>query len=314
MDSKNLDKALAQIHKQFGEDSIMKMGSSGLHIESIPTGSILLDRALGIGGIPKGRIIEVYGPESTGKSTLALHMLVEAQKLGPIAFIDAEHALDIEYAKKIGINVDELLISQPSCGEEALEIVDTLVRSNVCSLIVVDSVAALTPRAEIEGEMGEAHMGLQARLMSQALRKLTGVISKSNCSVLFTNQLRSKIGIVYGSPEVTTGGNALKFYATIRIDIRKKEKIEQNNEIVGNKIHVKIVKNKVAPPFKEFDTELIFGKGINRSAEVLELLMEAKIVERAGAWFKYNNESYQGREKIIEHIANNYDAILALIT
>lgn len=286
------------------------MGESPKKLEYISTGSINLDKVLGVGGLPKGRIIEIYGPEGSGKSTLALHMIAEAQKYGRVAFIDAEHALDIEYAKKLNINVDQLFVSQPTCGEEALEIVDILVRTGEASLIVIDSVAALTPRAEIEGDMGSSHMGLQARLMSQAMRKITGVISKTNTIVVFINQIRSKIGVMYGSPETTTGGNALKFYASVRIDVRRVESIKNGEEIIGNKIKCKVVKNRVAPPFKECQTYLIFGKGIDRGQELLDLAIDKKIIVKDGAWYCYKEEKLQGREKMAEYIRNNEKKII----
>jgi recombination protein RecA len=305
--------SIDQIQHQFGEDAIMKMGSSGLKVDFIPTGSILLDRAIGVGGIPRGRIIEIFGPESGGKTTLALHILAQAQKYGNTAFIDAEHALDIEYARKIGINVDNLWISQPDSGEQALEIVDALVRSNDCALIVIDSVAALTPKAELEGEMGDSHMGLQARLMSQALRKLTGIVSKSNCSVIFINQLRMKIGVVYGNPEVTTGGNALKFYASLRLDIRKIDKIKSGEDIIGNKIRIKVVKNKVAPPFRECETVLIFGKGISYASEVADILISNGTIEKAGGWFKYKEDKIQGKDNLVAFVEKHMLTLKKLI-
>lgn len=295
---KALGLALEAIEKQFGKGSIMKLGESyKVQVECIPTGSVSLDLALG-GGIPKGRIIEVYGPESSGKTTLTLHAIAEIQKQGgTAAFIDAEHALDPAYAKRIGVDVENLLLSQPDNGEQALEITETLVRSNAVDLIVVDSVAALVPRAEIEGEMGDSHMGLQARLMSQALRKLTGAISRSNTTVIFINQIRMKIGVMFGNPETTTGGNALKFYASVRMDIRRIGQIKQGEEIVGNRTRVKVVKNKIAPPFRQAEFDIMYNQGISRSGDILDLATEKGIVEKAGAWFSYNGEKIsQGRE------------------
>ncbi|KQN05413.1 DNA recombination/repair protein RecA [Sphingobium sp. Leaf26] len=296
---KALDAALAQIDRAFGKGSAMKLGSrEKLEIESISTGSLGLDIALGIGGLPKGRIIEIYGPESSGKTTLALHAIAEAQKGGgTAAFVDAEHALDPGYAKKLGVDIDELIVSQPDTGEQALEIVDTLVRSNAIDILVIDSVAALVPRAEIEGEMGDSHVGLQARLMSQALRKLTGSISRSKCMVIFINQVRMKIGVMYGNPETTTGGNALKFYASVRLDIRRTGQIKDRDDIVGNATRVKVVKNKVAPPFKQVEFDIMYGEGISKIGEMLDLGVKAGIVEKSGAWFSYDSVRIgQGRE------------------
>ncbi|MDO7836509.1 recombinase RecA [Sphingobium sp. HBC34] len=296
---KALDAALAQIDRAFGKGSAMKLGSrEKLEIEAISTGSLGLDIALGIGGLPKGRIIEIYGPESSGKTTLALHAIAEAQKKGgTAAFVDAEHALDPGYAKKLGVDIDELIVSQPDTGEQALEIVDTLVRSNAIDILVIDSVAALVPRAEIEGEMGDSHVGLQARLMSQALRKLTGSISRSKCMVIFINQVRMKIGVMYGNPETTTGGNALKFYASVRLDIRRIGQIKDREDIVGNTTKVKVVKNKVAPPFKQVEFDIMYGEGISKIGELLDLGVKAGIVEKSGAWFSYDSVRIgQGRE------------------
>jgi len=296
---KALDAALAQIDRAFGKGSAMKLGSrEKIEIETISTGSLGLDIALGVGGLPRGRVIEVYGPESSGKTTLALHVIAEAQKNGgTAAFIDAEHALDPVYARKLGVNIDELIVSQPDTGEQALEITDTLVRSNAVDVLVVDSVAALVPRAEIEGEMGDSHVGLQARLMSQSLRKLTGSINKSKCMVIFINQLRMKIGVMYGNPETTTGGNALKFYASVRLDIRRTGQIKDRDEVVGNATRVKVVKNKVAAPFKQVEFDIMYGKGISKVGEILDLGVKAGLVEKSGAWFSYDSIRIgQGRE------------------
>lgn len=297
--TKALDAALSQIERAFGKGSIMRLGQkTSMEIESIPTGSLSLDIALGVGGLPKGRIIEIYGPESSGKTTLALHTVAEAQKRGGVsAFVDAEHALDPVYARKLGVNLDTLLISQPDTGEQALEIADTLVRSGAVDVLVIDSVAALTPKAEIEGEMGEMQPGLQARLMSQALRKLTGSISRSNCMVIFINQIRMKIGVMYGSPETTTGGNALKFYASVRLDIRRIGAIKEREDVVGNTTRVKVVKNKVAPPFKQVEFDIMYGEGISKTGELIDLGVKAGIVEKSGAWFSYDSQRLgQGRE------------------
>jgi len=305
---KALDAALGQIERAFGKGSIMKLGqNSSIDVDSVSTGSLGLDIALGIGGLPKGRIIEIYGPESSGKTTLALHVAAEVQKAGgTAAFVDAEHALDPVYAGKLGVNLDELLISQPDTGEQALEITDTLVRSGAIDVLVVDSVAALTPRAELEGEMGDSHVGLQARLMSQALRKLTGSISRSNCMVVFINQIRMKIGVMYGSPEVTTGGNALKFYSSVRIDIRRIGAIKEKEEIVGNQTRVKVVKNKVAPPFKVVEFDIMYGQGISKMGELVDLGVKANIVEKSGSWYSYDSQRIgQGRENAKRFLKDN---------
>ncbi len=305
---KSLDAAISQIDSNFGKGSVMKLGQRQvMDVESISTGSLSLDIALGIGGLPKSRIVEIYGPESSGKTTLALQVIAEAQKNGgTCAFIDAEHALDPSYAKKLGVNTTDLLISQPDTGEQALEITDTLVRSGAISVLVVDSVAALTPRAELEGEMGDHHMGLQARLMSQALRKLTGSISKSNTMVIFINQIRMKIGVMFGSPETTAGGNALKFYSSVRLDIRRIGAIKDGDEIVGNQTRVKVVKNKVAPPFKVVEFDIMYGKGISKLGELIDLGAKADIVEKAGAWYSYKGEKIgQGKENSKEYLINN---------
>jgi recombination protein RecA len=301
MDKKKaLDSALAQIERQFGKGSIMRLGSGGavMEIEATSTGSLGLDIALGIGGLPKGRIIEIYGPESSGKTTLTLHVVAEEQKKGGVcAFVDAEHALDPQYARKLGVNLDELLISQPDTGEQALEIVDTLVRSGAVSLIVVDSVAALTPKSEIEGDMGDAQVGAQARLMSQAMRKLTASISRSNCMVIFINQIRMKIGVMFGSPETTTGGNALKFYASVRLDIRRIGAVKDRDEVIGNTTRVKVVKNKVAPPFKEVEFDIMYGEGISKVGELIDLGVKAGVIEKSGSWYSWGDERIgQGRE------------------
>ena len=306
---KALDAALAQIEKQFGKGSVMKLGDKGanMQIETTPTGCLSLDLALGLGGIPKGRIIEVYGPESSGKTTVALHMVAEVQKRGGIAgFIDAEHALDPVYAKNIGVDVDNLYISQPDNGEQALEIAETMVRSGAVDIIIVDSVAALVPKAEIEGDMGDAHVGLQARLMSQALRKLTAVISKSKCTVIFINQLREKVGVMFGNPEVTTGGRALKFYSSIRMDVRRIETLKQGGEIVRNRTRIKVVKNKIAPPFKEAEFDIMFGEGISREGDILDLAANTGVVNKSGAWYAYNGEKIgQGRENAKLYLKQN---------
>ena len=306
--AKALEAALAQIDRAFGKGSVMKLGSrETMEVESISTGSLGLDIALGIGGLPRGRVIEIYGPESSGKTTLALHAIAEAQKGGgTAAFVDAEHALDPAYAKKLGVNIDELIVSQPDTGEQALEIVDTLVRSNAIDVLVIDSVAALVPRAEIEGEMGDSHVGLQARLMSQSLRKLTGSISRSRCTVIFINQLRMKIGVMYGNPETTTGGNALKFYASVRLDIRRTGQIKDREEIVGNTTRVKVVKNKVAPPFKQVEFDIMYGEGISKLGEILDLGVKAGVVEKSGAWFSYDSIRIgQGRENSKKFLKDN---------
>ena len=305
---KALDAALAQIDRAFGKGSAMRLGQrEKIDIEVVSTGSLGLDVALGIGGLPRGRVVEIYGPESSGKTTLTLHAIAEAQKLGgTAAFVDAEHALDPVYARKLGVDVDNLIVSQPDTGEQALEIVDTLVRSNAVDILVVDSVAALVPRAEIEGEMGDSHVGLQARLMSQSLRKLTGSISRSKCIVIFINQLRMKIGVMYGSPETTTGGNALKFYASVRLDIRRTGAVKQGEEILGNATRVKVVKNKLAPPFKQVEFDIMYGKGVSKSGEIVDLGVKAGVVEKSGAWFSYDSLRLgQGREKAKEFIEQN---------
>lgn len=306
---KTLDSALTQIEKKFGKGSIMKLGESlvDLNVEAIPTGSISLDIALGIGGIPRGRVVEVYGPESSGKTTVTLHMVAEVQKRGGIAaFIDAEHALDPVYAKNIGVDIDHLYISQPDSGEQALEICETMVRSGAIDLVVVDSVAALVPQAEIDGDMGDAVMGMQARLMSQALRKLTAIISKSSCTVVFINQLREKIGVMFGNPETTTGGRALKFYSSVRLDVRRTESIKVGGEVVGNHVKVKVVKNKVAPPFKEAEFDIMFGEGISRVGDVLDTAINYDIIEKSGAWITYDkNKIGQGRENAKQYLKDN---------
>jgi len=309
--SKALETALSQIERNFGKGSIMKLGQDNpvIDIESISTGSISLDIALGIGGLPKGRIIEIYGPESSGKTTLALHVVAEEQKKeGICAFVDAEHALDPGYAKKLGVNLDELLISQPDTGEQALEITETLVRSGAVSLVVVDSVAALTPRSELEGDMGDAQVGAQARLMSQAMRKLTGSISRSNCMVIFINQIRMKIGVMFGSPETTTGGNALKFYASVRLDIRRIGALKDRDEVIGNSTRVKVVKNKVSPPFKQVEFDIMYGEGISKVGEIIDLGVKFDIIEKSGAWFSYGDERIgQGRENAKKFLIDNHE-------
>lgn len=308
-----LEAALSQIHKQFGKGAIMKLGDEDakINVEAIPTGSISLDIATGIGGVPRGRIVEIYGPESSGKTTLTLHIIAEAQKLGgKAAFIDAEHALDPEYARRLGVDVDELLVSQPDTGEQALEICEMLVRSGAIDVVVVDSVAALVPRAEIQGEMGDSHVGLQARLMSQALRKLAGAISKSNTCAIFINQLREKVGVMYGNPEVTTGGRALKFYSSMRIDVRKVEALKSGDVILGNRTKAKIVKNKVAPPFRQAEFDIMYGMGISREGDILDSAAECKVVEKAGSWYSFEgNRIGQGRENVKVYLSENPDIL-----
>jgi len=306
--NKALETALSQIEKSFGKGSIMKLGDSHMEaIEATSTGSLGLDLALGVGGIPRGRVIEIFGPESSGKTTLTLHIVAEAQKKGgTCAFIDAEHALDPIYARKLGVNIDELLVSQPDTGEQALEIADTLTRSGAIDVIVIDSVAALVPKAELDGEMGDSHMGLQARLMSQALRKLTGSISRTNCTVIFINQIRMKIGVMFGNPETTTGGNALKFYASVRLDIRRIGAIKEKDEVVGNLTKVKVVKNKVAPPFRQVEFDIMYGEGISKVGELVDLGVKANIVEKSGSWFSYNSQRIgQGRENAKQYLKDN---------
>ena len=306
---KALDAALSQIERQFGKGAVMKLGdpSVQMNVETIPTGSLSLDIALGLGGIPKGRIVEIYGPESSGKTTVTLHMIAEVQKRGGIAgFIDAEHALDPVYAKNIGVDIDNLYISQPDCGEQALEITETMVRSGAVDIIVVDSVAALVPKAEIDGDMGDSHVGLQARLMSQALRKLTAVISKSNCTVIFINQLREKVGVMFGNPETTTGGRALKFYSSVRLDVRRIEALKQGGEVIGNRTRVKVVKNKIAPPIKEAEFDIMFGEGISTVGDILDLAAQNNIINKSGAWYAYEgNKIGQGRENAKQYLRDN---------
>ena len=309
---KALEVAMSQIEKQFGKGSVMKLGEfKAMEIEAIPTGALSLDIALGIGGVPRGRIIEVFGPESSGKTTLALHIIAEAQKMGgEAAFIDAEHALDPVYSKKLGVDIDNLIVSQPDTGEQALEIAEALVRSGALDIIVVDSVAALVPKAEIDGDMGDAHVGLQARLMSQALRKLAGVINKSKCVIVFINQLREKVGVMFGNPETTPGGRALKFYASVRLDIRRVESIKQDGEVVGNRTRVKIVKNKVAPPFREAEFDIIYGKGISKEGNILDIAVNLDIIEKSGSWFSYKGERIgQGRENVKAYLAEHPDVM-----
>jgi recombination protein RecA len=306
---KALDAAITQIEKSYGKGSVMKLGDSSAHmnVETVPTGSLSLDIALGLGGVPKGRVVEIYGPESSGKTTVALHMVAEVQKRGGIAgFIDAEHALDPVYAKNIGVDIDNLYISQPDNGEQALEITETMVRSGAVDIVIVDSVAALVPKAEIDGEMGDSHVGLQARLMSQALRKLTGIISKSNCVVIFINQLREKVGVMFGNPETTTGGRALKFYASVRLDVRRTESLKQAGEVIGNHVRVKVVKNKIAPPFREAEFDIMFGQGISREGDILDLAAKEDIIEKSGAWYSYQgNKIGQGRENAKLYLKQN---------
>ena len=305
---KALEMAMSQIEKQFGKGSVMKLGEfKAMEVEAIPTGALSLDMALGIGGVPRGRIIEVFGPESSGKTTLALHIVAEAQKMGgDAAFIDAEHALDPVYAKKLGVDIDNLIVSQPDTGEQALEITESLVRSGALDVIVVDSVAALVPKAEIDGDMGDSHMGLQARLMSQALRKLTGALNKTKTVLIFINQLREKIGVMFGNPETTTGGRALKFYASVRLDIRKIENIKQDGEVKGNRVSVKVIKNKVAPPFREAEFDVVYGEGISKAGNILDMAVNLDIIEKSGSWFSYNGERIgQGRENVKRYLKEN---------
>ena len=315
---KALDAAISNIEKQFGKGSVMKLGDAkvNFNVESVPTGSLSLDIALGLGGVPKGRVIEIYGPESSGKTTVALHMVAEVQKRGGIAgFIDAEHALDPVYAKNIGVDIDNLYISQPDSGEQALEITETMVRSGAVDIVIVDSVAALVPKAEIDGDMGDSHVGLQARLMSQALRKLTPVVSKNNCVVIFINKLREKVGVMFGNPETTTGGRALKFYSSVRLDVRRTETLKQAGEVIGNRTRVKIVKNKVAPPFKEAEFDIMFGKGISKEGDILDLASNIDIVQKSGAWFAYNGEKIgQGRENAKQFLAQHPDIMKEIDT
>lgn len=313
---KALENAMRQIEKDFGKGSIMKLGEAvaKMNIDVIPTGALTLDIALGVGGVPRGRVVEIYGPESSGKTTVALHVIAQAQRLGGIAaFIDAEHALDPSYAKKLGVDIDNLLISQPDNGEQALEICDALVRSNAIDIIIVDSVAALVPRAEIEGEMGDSHVGLQARLMSQAMRKLTGIISKSNTTVIFINQIREKVGVMFGNPETTTGGRALKFYATIRLDVRKIDTVKQGNDIVGNRTRIKVVKNKIAPPFKQAEFDIIYGEGISHEGCLIDLGTEMEIINKSGAWYSYGEHRLgQGKDKVKEFLKENLEIASAI--
>ena len=309
---KALEAAMSQIEKQFGKGSVMKLGEfKAMEIEAIPTGALSLDMALGIGGVPRGRIIEVFGPESSGKTTLALHVIAEAQKMGgEAAFIDAEHALDPVYAKKLGVDIDNLIVSQPDTGEQALEITESLIRSGALDVIVVDSVAALVPKAEIDGDMGDSHMGLQARLMSQALRKLAGAINKTKTVLIFINQLREKIGVMFGNPETTTGGRALKFYASVRLDIRKIENIKQDGEVKGNRVRVKVIKNKVAPPFREAEFDIVYGEGISKAGNILDMAVNMDIIEKSGSWFSYNGDRIgQGRENVKKFLKENPDIL-----
>jgi recombination protein RecA len=316
--TKALDSVITQIEKQYGKGSIMRMGddTTRSNIECIPTGSLELDVALGIGGIPRGRVVEIYGPEASGKTTVTLHIIAEAQKKGGVAaFIDAEHALDPTYAKKIGVDIDNLILSQPDTGEQALEIVDALVRSNALDVIVIDSVAALVPKAEISGEMGDSHVGLQARLMSQALRKLTGIINKSNTTVIFINQLRMKIGVMFGNPETTTGGNALKFYSSVRLDVRRIDSIKKDTDMIGNRTRVKVVKNKLAPPFKKAEFDIMYGLGISKTGSILDMSVEVGLIKKAGSWFSYGSDRLgQGRENVKLHLQDHPELMVELET
>ena len=310
---KALETAIARIERQFGKGAIMKLGQTAFNVEAISTGSIGLDVALGIGGVPKGRIIEIYGPESSGKTTVALHVVAQAQKSGgEAAFIDVEHALDPKYAKALGVDIDSLLVSQPDTGEQALEIAEALVRSGAIDIVVIDSVAAMVPKQEIEGDMGDSHVGLQARLMSQALRKLTGIVSKTNCVVIFINQLREKVGVVYGNPETTPGGRALKFYSSVRLEIRRVESLKSGTEIIGNRTRCKVVKNKVAPPFKDTEFDIMYGEGISKEGEILDMCVKLDIINKSGAWFSYKDLRWQGRDNVKEHLKKDKELMAEL--